>query len=334
LYDVNNNKTVGFVDWIDPIKGKLPGPASAELKFLADHDPAVYSDVKITGTTAEQIEKQVENAPVTDVNQAWGKEHVGELWLDTTDLIYQWYEQGTNEYRKDNWGALFPGANVLVYEWVESDYTPERWSELSNTEDGSSEGISGTPRSTRYYVTKTFFDNNKQATVTKYYFWVNDTVLTPNLPTRTLSARQVQNIISDPIGQGYTFTAFVNSNAIAYANVDPLLDDNNIVHHVEWATTDTPLPKHDEWIILKEGDEKSKPNTILKTKLIDSLIGRDAKSNNVPDNTLSVTQQYGLEDGQSMIKNRTAVLTAVIENINAVLSQYKVVSLRDIAKIR
>ena len=66
LYDVNNNKTVGFVDWIDPIKGKLPGPASAELKFLADHDPAVYSDVKITGTTAEQIEKQVENAPVTD----------------------------------------------------------------------------------------------------------------------------------------------------------------------------------------------------------------------------------------------------------------------------
>ena len=228
--------------------------------------------------------------------------------------------------------ALFPGANVLVYEWVESDYTPERWSELSNTEDGSSEGISGTPRSTRYYVTKTFFDNNKQATVTKYYFWVNDTVLTPNLPTRTLSARQVQNIISDPIGQGYTFTAFVNSNAIAYANVDPLLDDNNIVHHVEWATTDTPLPKHDEWIILKEGDEKSKPNTILKTKLIDSLIGRDAKSNNVPDNTLSVTQQYGLEDGQSMIKNRTTVLTAVIENINAVLAQHKIVSTRDLQK--
>ena len=334
LFDTNSNKTVGFVDWIDPIKGKLPGPASAELKFVADHDPAIYSDVKITGTTAEQIEKQVENAPVTDVNQAWGKEHVGELWLDTTDVIYQWYEQGTNEYRKENWGALFPGARVLVYEWVESDYTPERWSELSGTEDGTTEGISGTPRSTRYFVTKTFFDNNRQTTVTKYYFWVNDAVLTPNLPTRSISARQVQNLISDPIGQGYVFNAFVSSNAVSYANVTDLLDDNKIVHHVEWSTSDEPLPKHDEWLIIKEGDEKSKPNNILKTKLIDSLIGRDSNSNNVPDDTLSETQKYGLEDGQSMVKNRTTVLTAIIENINAVLSQYKIVSLRDLAKLK
>ena len=66
--------------------------------------------------------------------------------------------------------------------------------------------------------------------------------------------------------------------------------------------------------------------------MIDSLIGRDAFNNNVPDNSLSQTQKYGVEDGQSMINNRTTVLTAVIENINAVLSQYKIVSTRDLQK--
>ena len=41
------NKTLGFFDWIDPIKGKIPGPADAELKFISDHDPALYNEVII-----------------------------------------------------------------------------------------------------------------------------------------------------------------------------------------------------------------------------------------------------------------------------------------------
>jgi len=52
----------------------------------------------------------------------------------------------------------------------------------------------------------------------------------------------------------------------------------------------------------------------------------------VPDNTISVTQQYGNEDGKKTKKNRTRVLTAVVENINSVLSQYKIVSTHDLAK--
>ena len=80
--------------------------------------------------------------------------------------------------------------------------------------------------------------------------------------------------------------------------------------------------KHDEWLLVKEGDEKSKPNTILKNKLIDSLIGRDASSNLVPDTTLSTSQRYGIEDDQSMIVNRLTVLSAVADNINAVLAKH------------
>ena len=59
LFNTKTNKTVGFVDWIDPIKGKLPGPADEELKYVSDHDPAVYTDVNITGTTAERIQRQI-----------------------------------------------------------------------------------------------------------------------------------------------------------------------------------------------------------------------------------------------------------------------------------
>ena len=331
LYDTNNNKTVGFLDWIDPIKGKLPGPADAELKYISDHDPAVYTDVAITGTDAERIQRQIDRAPTTDENRAWGREHVGELWLNTSQLVYLWYEQGTEEFRNENWGRRFPGSTVDVMEWVEFDRPPSAWNNLTNTEEGSQLGISGTAMQERYYSTRSFFDITAQAFVTRYYFWVLNPSIVPNKPTRGISAVTVARLIGDPKAFGYTYTAFVKNNAISYANVEPFLDNDNIVHHVEWATVDDSLPKHDEWLIVKQGDDQSKPNTILRKKLISSLVGRDEFNNQVPDNTLSDTQRYGVEDGQSMIVNRTTVLTAFIENINAVLENYKIVSTKNLS---
>tara|TARA_B100000674_G_scaffold371678_1_gene314085 strand:+ start:3259 stop:17640 length:14382 start_codon:yes stop_codon:yes gene_type:complete len=329
FYNINSNKTVGFVDWIDPIKGKLPGPASSELKFISDHDPASYNNLTLEGTDADSINEQTAAAPTLDFNRAWGREHVGELWLNTKKLIYTWYEQGTLEYRKDNWGKLFPGATVDVFEWVESDVAPDVY---NNNSANGVQGFSGIAINTRYYSSKTFIDADTQSLVTRYYFWVRDKIDVPNVPNRNLDALTVQRLIEDPIGNGYVFNAFIKNNAVSYANVDSLLDNGNIVHHVEWTTVDEPSPKHDEWLIVKEGDTKSKPNTILKQKLIDSLVGRDKFGNNIPDPTFSDTQKYGVEDGQSMIKNRTTVLTAVIENINSELIKHKIVSSKNLKK--
>ena len=329
-FNTNTNKTVGFIDWIDPIKGKLPGPADAELKYISNHDPAVYTDLTITGTSAEQVERQIANSPVPNESRAWGREHVGELWWNTSRAIYTWYEQGTEEYRNSNWGKLFPGSSVDVMEWVEFDQPPSAWNDLSGTEEGNALGVSGTTMNDRYYSTKSFFDNESQAFVTRYYFWVINPGTVPNRPARKISAFTVAKLIEDPQGFGYSYTAFIGNNAISYANIGGFLDNNDVVHHIEWKTVDDALPKHDEWLIVKEGDDQSQPNNILRKKLISSLVGRDENNNQVPDNTISATQRYGVEDGQSMIVDRTTVLTAVVENINNVLKNYKIASTRSL----
>jgi len=331
LYDTNSNKTIGFVDWIDPLKGKLPGPADAELRYISDHDPAVYTDVSITGTNAERIQRQIERAPVINESRAWGREHVGELWWNTSQVVYIWYEQGTEEYRNNNWGKLFPGSTVDVCEWVEFDRPPVAWNNLLNTEEGNALSVSGTAISERYFSTRSFFDTESQAFVTRYYFWVLNPATVPNNPTRSISASTVAQLIDDPLGFGYTYTAFLKNNAIGYANASGFLDNSNVVHHIEWSTIDDALPKHDEWLIVKQGDDQSKPNTILRKKFISSLVGRDESGNQVPDGTLSETQRFGVEDGQGMIVNRTTVLTAVVQNINAVLKDYKIVSTKTLS---
>ena len=330
LYNTKTNKTIGFVDWIDPLKGKLPGPADAELKYISDHDPAVYTDIRITGTDADRIQRQIANAPITDENRAWGKEHVGELWWNTSRAVFTWYEQGTEEFRNENWGKFFPGSTVDVMEWVEFDQTPNAWNNLSNTEEGNQRGVSGRAMTERYYSTRSFFDPEEQAFVTRYYFWVTNPTTVPNHPTRLISASTVSTLIRDPKGFGYSYNAFIKNNAVSYANLGGFLDNNDVVHHIEWSTVDNSIPKHDEWLIVKQGDDQSKPNNILRKKLISSLVGRDENNNQVPDTTLSDTQQYGVEDGQSMIVNRTTILTAVIENINAKLKEYKIVSTRNL----
>jgi len=326
LYDTNTNRTLGFFDWIDPIKGKLPGPADAELKFISDHDPALYNELSVA------LIKQVNKINLDTVNP-WRRYHVGELWLDTSKLVYQWYEQGTAEYRNTNWGKLFPGSTVDVYEWVESDYTPDEWRNLTNTPEGDALGITGRPRSTLYFSSEEYWDIETLSYKTKYYYWVRGTTTIPDNNIRRLSAVTVENLIGNPKDQGYAYMSYIKDDAVSYTNLEPFLSNTDVVHHTEWNTELDPLPKHDEWILIKEGDPDSKINAQLKTKLIDSLIGSDAFDNNVPDADLPVTQRYGIDDRQSMVKNRTTVLTAVIENINEVLAKHRIVSTRNLTTL-
>ena len=62
------------------------------------------------------------------------------------------------------------------------------------------------------------------------------------------------------------------------------------------------------------------------------MVGTRTTGASVPDITLPQTQRYGIEDGQSLIQNRVTVLTAVLQNINAVLKQHKIVSSKKLGK--
>ena len=129
-----------------PIKGKIPYIAEAEINYKSEYDPAVY-------TTSDQATVSV------DPNTAWADTYVGEVWWDLSTLRYQWYEQGDAEYRKNNWGTLFPGSTVDVYEWVESNLTPTEWNSIADTTEGIAQGFSGqTKYDDNTYVLKRIYD--------------------------------------------------------------------------------------------------------------------------------------------------------------------------------
>jgi hypothetical protein len=102
-YDKSTNKFIDYIDYLDPIKGKIPGIADEEISFKTIYDPAVYN---ITYNTIV----------VKDLKNHWGPNEVGTLWWDLTNTKYIDYEQGELEYKRLNWGKLFPGTQINIYE--------------------------------------------------------------------------------------------------------------------------------------------------------------------------------------------------------------------------
>ena len=130
---IYNKDGTGFnnqLDYIDPVQGKIAGPADEEIRFKVPYDPAIY-------TTAT-------NGLNVDSENYWGTEHVGRLWWDISKVKWIDNYQGNIIYNTANFNKMFTGSSVDVYEWVETDLTPERWDATADTEEGLVKGISGT----------------------------------------------------------------------------------------------------------------------------------------------------------------------------------------------
>jgi hypothetical protein len=309
LINVFNEEVLDYLDVIDPVKGKISGIADQEIKYKSAFDPAVYS-IGITGT-------------VNDTNTNWLDEHVGELWWDLSTAKYTWYEQGDLTYRKNNWGKLFPGSTIDIYEWVGSQYLPSEWSSRADTPEGLTEGISGQPKyadntvvsvkQVYNYVTNSFYN--------VYYYWIKNKITVPNAVNRRISGYQVSSIIADPLSYGLKYAAILSKDSVALSNVGPELVDDRIHLNIAYDDNPTDIQRHTEWLLLQEGAENSRPNTLLEKKLFDSLLGHDHLGNPVPDPTLTSRTRYGLgiRPQQTLFKNRIEALRNLVEFTNSVL---------------
>ena len=81
LYNVQTNTLIEDLDYIDPVQGKVAGPAEQELSYKTYYDPAAFS--------------QGNDTVVVDENNAWGREHVGELWWDLSAVKFYNYQQNS-----------------------------------------------------------------------------------------------------------------------------------------------------------------------------------------------------------------------------------------------
>jgi hypothetical protein len=314
LIDTLNEEIVEYLDVIDPLKGKISGLAEQELKFKSTLDPAVYS-LGISITTID-----------TETN--WLDEHVGELWWDLSTAKFIWYEQGDDLYRKNNWGKLFPGASIDVYEWVKSDLLPSEWAAQADTNQGLTKGISGQPKYPDNSVisAKQVYNNVTGVFENVYYFWVKNKTLIPNVKNRRISAYTVATYIADPVAAGLKFAEVLSKDSIAFANIQPMLVSNTINVNIVTDDINNQIPKHTEWLLLEDGNAKSVPTTLLEKKLIDSLLGHDAFGNSVPSANLTYRNKYGLgiRPQQSLFKNRIEALRNVVEFSNKILLENKI----------
>lgn len=322
LYNKKTNKLVTYLDVIDPIQGRIAGPAEQEIKYKTYHDPATYS----VGTGAVNV----------DDGMAWLDTKVGTLWWDLSRAKFLDTYIGDTVYKNSIWNTLYDTGSIDIYEWVESKLTPEQWDEQADTEAGLSNGISGQSLyGNAVYSIKRKYDTVSKAFKNTYYFWVKNKTITPNVIDRSLSASDVSSLIADPKGQGLKYIEFTGTNSFSLVNVEDLLINKEVVLVVQyWLVDQDSLNVHTDWKIVSENIKTNIP-AVIETKWIDSLIGTDENNNPVPDLNLPPKQRYGIQfrPRQAMFVNRIEAIKQFIERLNSEISSILLVDSADLSDL-
>ena len=312
LYDTKENKLVKYLDYLDPIQGKIAGIAEQELSYKLYYDPAIYT----TGNADV-------NVGISDI---WGADQVGKLWWDLSTAKFLNPYQGNTIFSTNNWNKQFPSGNSIdVYEWVESTLLPSEWNEISATEEGVTEDITGTTKydDTVYSIVKVF-DSIAQKFSTRYHYWVKGKITAPNIEGRAISSFNVARYIDDPAGMGYKFVNFLTPSSFVIHNCGSLIKDKDVAISVQyWTIENQDINIHNQYQLFTAGLESSRPNIDIERKWFDSLIGVDTYGREVPDSTLSPKEKYGILNSprQSWFVNRTQALKQVIDRTNLVLKK-------------
>ena len=326
LYNRKLGELVTYLDVVDPLQGKLPGPAQEELTYQTFYDPANYS----------YSDGTIESA-VVDTNAFWADQEVGQLWWDLRSSKFLENNFGDPAYRNSAWNTLAQGASVDIYEWVSTNLLPSNWDLQADTPDGISIGISGKSLygNSAYSVTQVY-DNISKSFTNTYYFWVkNKQVVPSNVSGRHMAAAGIASLIANPRGQGYTCLAITGIDSFSLVNASPYLKGTDVVLAVEYWTIDKiDQNVHSQWKLISNDTLVNLPKDI-EQKWFDSLCGADSVGRVVPDPVLPVKLRYGIENRprQSMFVNRIEALKEFIESINLTLSTYQTTELRDISPL-
>ena len=326
LYNSRTNEFITRLDYIDPLQGKIAGPAEQEIDYKAGFDPAVYN----TGLI---------NDFLVDPARYWGKEHVGEVWWATNSARFTYPYRGSINDQKRDWNKLIQGSAIDIFEWVESDYIPQVWDEFADTDDGLKMGISGSSvyGNTRY-STQLTYDKVSQNFRAKYYFWVQSkrTKPTDYNPKRKLNTLDIASLIQNPRLQGYKFVSLIDKNKFILNNCNDLIQGDDVVMQIRYKEDETLVTNHhNEYQILSEGLESSTIHPDIERKWYDSLIGFDTNLRTVPDTSIPANKRYGIQNKprQSMFKNRFEALKQTIERVNSVLAEELLIDSYDLSSL-
>jgi hypothetical protein len=293
LYDSVTSATTEFLDFINPLQGKILGAARQNIDYISPIDPAAYNigGINVRGTT-------------------WGETYVGQIWWDTSSVRFIDPNQDSITYASRRWAQTFPGSSVDVYQWIRSDVPPNAYQGPGVARDALS-----------YTVNSRIQPDG--LLVTEYYFWVRDI---PNIlpqSRKTLPISVVAAYIENPRSSGIPYIAPINGSTVALYNVTDLIEANDTVVHIEFDRIFTNDNVHVEYELIPQDRADGFVSDTVYRKLQDSFCGIDTFGNQVPDPTLSPAQQFGIQfrPRQSMFVDRFAALKNYLTKVNNVLKQ-------------
>ena len=295
-YNKNQGRITQYLDFIDPLQGKILGSARQNIDYITGLDPAQYN----TGT-------------VNNNGQYWREAQVGDIWWDTSSARFIDYHQDNLTYRSRRWGQLFPGSTVDVYQWTESSVPPAEYA-------GEGE-VFGTDS---YSVSSELNPDGLFATT--YYFWVKNKTTVNLDKNKTLGTAAIAQYIENPKSSGIPYIAPVATNSIALYNFNDYVVANDVVLHVEFDKTRNNDNVHVEYDLIADGKADSFLSDGLYRKMLDSFAGADTLGNSVPDVGLSIADKYGVQfrPRQSFFEDRFSALENYLERANQILKAFPV----------
>ena len=269
----------GYYDLYDPIKGRILGLADREIHIKTTWDPAVYNVGDNSNTKTP-----------------WAENHIGEVWWDLSTVKWLWYEQDTQEYKTNNWGKLFPGSSIDIYEWVETQFLPSEWTDRSLTQNGVAEGITGTPlySDDSQYTVKQKYSSLTDNMINFYYYWVKGKTDIPanSVVTRKNTIAYVANLIANTRNFDIKYFAGTDKNKLILGNSNNLGGDY-VVANIDIRTNNFDAIAHSIWKLNREGDKEFRPGKQIETNWWNSLIGQNDTGDKIPDPELPANERYG-----------------------------------------
>ena len=270
IYNAEKQTLITTIETYDPAKGIIPGYISEEIDFKLTADIASYNYNNIDG--------YIEN------NRAWGNEQVGKRWWDLTTAIYLDYEQGSIDYQQSNWGRLFDGASVDIYEWTRSPVLPEQWEDIVKAKtiidgkEATGEAYKRTIDGEDVYqwTEMTWYNPRSKRTESQYFFWVKNKTNYNGLRDYTVS--QLAAILENPNRFDLTWCAASGNEDLLITNLGTFTSSSDSVVQINQIYESNALPLT-EWTLLSDGDPNSVIPEYFHIKIRDSLAGfnRDSK---------------------------------------------------------
>ena len=306
LYNNETDITLESLDYLDPLQGKLLGSVRENIDHITGTDPAGYNNNLGKG------------------NMVWGKNQIGTIWFDITDTKFVNYHQEDIQYNSKYWGTVFPGSDVAVYSWIESDVMPAFY--IGD----------GTPYDLGAYCFGYETDASGNLNP-RYYYWVRKSNILFSLQGKTLTDTVLERYITNPQGSGISYFAALAPNVYSLYNVRDYILGQKTNIHIGFSLNDLDIPTHCEFNLIRGDYEDDflygipdlitfkKPEGLYK-KFIDSFAGMDELGAVMPNPNLPKLLQIGVgvRPNQTMFINRFKALQNYLEYANTVLANYTI----------